>query len=126
MAGIEPVPNVREGGEKLLELWPKEDAPCLWSALLCVVLSFDLRTNFRNSNCFCGFSRTGVAFRFLSRLLKIQKPRKTTLVLLLLVGCKQALPRGRVGTVFRTCGAGVIGMLVARCVCVWATVRRSP
>ena len=56
----------------------------------------------------------------------IQERRKDTL-LLLLVGCKQALlrARGGDGRVFRTCGIGVGGALVACCVCVWATARRS-
>ena len=58
----------------------------------------------------------------------IQKRRKATLLLLLLVGCKQALlrARGGAGRVFRTCGVGMGGALVARCVCVWGTARRSP
>ena len=57
----------------------------------------------------------------------IEKRRKTTL-LLLLVGCKGALPHGsgRAGGIFCTCGAGGVGALVARCVRVWATARRSP
>ena len=57
----------------------------------------------------------------------IHKRRKAT-ILLLLVGCKQALrrPRGRAGRIVRTCGVGVGGAFVARCVCVWATTRRSP
>ena len=47
--------------------------------------------------------------------------RKATLLLLLLVGCKQALlwVRRGAGRVFRTCGVSVMGgALVARCVCV--------
>ena len=57
----------------------------------------------------------------------IQNRRKATLLLLLLVGCKQALlrARGGAGRVFRTRGVGVDRALVARCVCVWATARRS-
>ena len=52
----------------------------------------------------------------------------STAVLLLLVGCKQVLlrARNRAGRVFRNCGVGVGGALVARCVCVWGTARRSP
>ena len=93
--------------------------------MLGVVLSSDLRA-FEIQNV-RGFSYTGVAFRLLSRLLKTQH-RRTATLLLLLVGCKQALlpARGRAGRVFRTCGVGVGGAFVARCVCVCATARESP
>ena len=69
----------------------------------------------------------GCGFSTLEQTAPSQNRRKTTL-LMLLVGCKQALMRasGKAGRVFRTCGVGVGGAFVARYVCVWATARRSP
>ena len=68
----------------------------------------------------------GCGTLFLSILPQIQKRRKATLLLLLVV-CKQALlqAKGRDGRVFGICGAGVGGAFVARCIGVWATARRS-
>ena len=58
----------------------------------------------------------------------IQKQLMATILLLLVVGCKQALLRARgvAGRVFRTCGVGAGGAFVARCLCVWARAHRSP
>ena len=58
----------------------------------------------------------------------IQKRRKATLLLLMLVGCKLALVRARgvAGRVVRTCGVDVGGARVGRFFCGWATARRSP
>ena len=82
-----------------------------FSALLGVFLSSDLLAF--ESHTIRGFACTGVAFLFLSRLLKIQNILKATLQLLL-VGCEQALlrARDRAGRVFRTCGVGVGGAFV--------------
>ena len=106
----------------------KKDTPCLWSAFLGVaLLSSDLRDF--EIQPIRGFSCTGVDFFVIEQTAEnIQKRRKATLLLLLLVGRKQALlrARGRSGRVFRTCGVGMGGALVARWVCVLATACRSP
>ena len=52
----------------------KKDAPCRWSAFIGVALSSDLRAF--GIQTVRGFSCTGVAFRFLSGLLKIKNSER--------------------------------------------------
>ena len=105
-----------KGGDGLL---PGEKRRTVIFGPPCLVLSCLPISEVFKLKLLAGFREMGVAFSFFSRLLQIQNRRQATL-LLLLVGCEQALllARWRAWRVFRTCGVGVGGASVARCVCV--------
>ena len=69
--------------------------------------------SFLSSNCSRVFTHRRCFLIIEQTVENIQKRLKATIILLLLVGCKQALLRARgvAGRVFRTCGVGVGGAL---------------